>query len=120
MDGRLTYTTQVFTQTLASDTKQFYIDIYCPFIPETINFSNLVSTIPALSVDDNVYVLSSNLVSSLDNVIGIFQPNNNTMSTDISFQNTKPVSGRFTFTLDEPILNGDTVLSFTMKFMKLQ
>ena len=119
MDGRLTYTTQVFVQTLDSDEKEFDIDIYCPFVPETINFSNLISTIPDTKVDDTVYILSSNLISSLDNVIGIFQPNNNTMSTDISFQNTKPVSGRFTFTLDVPTLH-NTVLSFTMKFSKLQ
>jgi len=118
MEGKITYTSQVFADILSADDQEFTVDIYCPFTPDEINFSNLTSTISTGDTDDNIYNLSSDLVSSMDKVIGIFQPNNNIMTTDISFQNTKTISGKFNFRIDVPILNDDTLLSFTMKFIK--
>lgn len=118
MEGKVTYTSQVYANIFIAGERVFTVDIYCPFVPDEINISNLVSSIPTGDTDDNMYVLSSDLVSSMDNVIGIFQPNNNIMSTDISFQNTKTISGKFNFRLDTPIVNDDTKLTFTMKFIK--
>ena len=119
MEGKITYTTQVYTGIFPVGTQDFDVDIYCPFTPDIITFSNLVSTIPATSVDNDLYVLSSNLISSMDNVVGVFQPNNNIMSTEISFQNSRTISGKFKFTLDLPIAIVNTQLTFVMTFTKL-
>lgn len=118
MERKVTYTTQVFAQYFVADEQTFTVDIYCPFTPDEITFSNLTATIPVGDTDDNLYLLSSDLVSSIDNVIGVFQPNNNIMSTEITFQNKKTISGKFNFKFDAPITNDGTILTFTMKFLK--
>lgn len=119
MEGKITYTTQIFTGIFAVGTQDFDVDIYCPFTPDVITFSNLTATIPAGDNDNDLYVLSSNLISSMDNVVGVFQPNNNIMSTEISFQNSRTISGKFKFTLDLPIAIANTQLTFVMTFTKL-
>lgn len=118
MEGKVIYTSQVIKSTLAAGDQEFTVDIYCPFVPDEINFSNLVSSVSSADTDDNMYVLSSDLVSSIDNVIGVFQPDNNIMSTGINFQNNKTISGKFNFRLDIPIVNDDTLLTFVIKFIK--
>ena len=115
----MAYTTKVIAEVLAVGATEFDIDIYCPFQPDIITFSNLTATIEiGGAADDNVYVLSSNLISSIDNAVGVFQPNNNIMSTEISFRNNRAISGRFKFTLDVPIAIANTILVFTMAFSK--
>ena len=118
MEGKTTYTTQVFAEVLLATEREFTADIYCPFTPDEINFSNLACTMDVGDTDNSMYLLSSDLVSSMDNVIAAFQPNRNIMTTDISFQNKKTISGKFNFRLDVPIVNDGTLLTFTIKFIK--
>ena len=118
MERKVTYTTQVFSGIFALGTQQFDVDIYCPFTPDEITFSNLTATIPEGDTDNDLYLLSSNLISSMDNVIGVIQPNNNIMSTEISFQNSKTISGKFNFKFDLPLAVDNTQLTFVMKFLK--
>ena len=114
------YTSQLFAEVLDAGTSSFEIDINCPFTPTEIKISNLVSnsypTAPTPK-DDNMYVLSSDLIQSLDGRIGGFSSTMTIMTEPIYFQNSRPVSGTYKFTLDDE-LDQLTVLTFTMTFLK--
>ena len=120
MENKQTYTTQVYGELLEIGTSEFSVDINCPFIPDTIKFSNLKTNCfpPAgTEIDDNIYILSSNLIQSLDNRIGSFCALMSIMLEPVSFQNNRSVNGSYKFTIDEEI-DQITALTFTMTFIK--
>ena len=118
-----TYTSQLFAEILDAGTSSFEVDIHCPFTPTEIKISNLASdsfpptTTPATPKDDNVYVLSSDLIQSLDGKIGAFSSTLSIMTEPAYFQNSRPVSGTYKFNLDDG-LGELTILTFTMTFIK--
>ena len=73
-------------------------------------------TDPVTPKDDNVYVLSSDLIQSLDGRIGAFS-SGLSMSEPAYFQNSRAVNGRYRFTLDDE-LDMLSVITFTMTFIK--
>jgi hypothetical protein len=117
------YTSQLYAEILDAGTTSFEIDINCPFTPTEIKISNLASdafpptTTPVTPKDDNVYVLSSDLIQSLDGRIGAFSSVMAIMTEPAYFQNSRPVSGTYKFTLDDE-LDQLTILTFTMTFIR--
>ena len=118
-----TYTSQLFAEILDAGTTSFEVDIHCPFTPTEIKISNLASdsfppvTTPPTSKDDNVYVLSSDLIQSLDGKIGAFSSTLTIMTEPAYFQNSRPVSGTYKFTLDDG-LDMLSIVTFTMLFSR--
>jgi hypothetical protein len=123
MDATTTYTSQVYAEVLTAGTREFEVTINCPFTPTEIKFSNLASdsfppiTDPVTPKDDSVYVLSSDLIQSLDGRIGAFSSTGVSMSEPAYFQNSRAVNGTYKFTLDED-LDMLAVITFTMTFIK--
>ena len=123
MDATTTYTSQLYAEVLLAGTSSFEVEINVPFTPTEIKFSNLASdsfppiTDPVTPKDDNVYVLSSDLIQSLDGRIGAFSSTGVSMSEPAYFQNSRAINGRYKFTLDDE-LDMLSVIVFTMTFIK--
>jgi hypothetical protein len=85
-----------------------------PFMPTHIKISNIYYE--ADPNDSQVYILSSNLINSLDNRLGVIVDGLNS-SEPIIFTNDKPVSGSYDFNVNNGGLRAGS-LSMTVTFMR--
>ena len=118
MENKKQFTTKVVVAVLDAGETEFVENLICPFIPDTIMISNLFSSTSAGLVDDDMYKINTDLIQSMDNILCGFQPNRNTMSDNIKFQNEREVRGEYKFTLDIPMEHDGTNLTFTLTFSK--
>ena len=93
---------------------EFYETLDIPFIPTHIKFSNIYYD--ANPADAAPHVLSSNLITSLDNRITVIH-DGLTMSESVVFTNANPISGQYHFTLDNTGLGAGS-FSMTISFMR--
>jgi hypothetical protein len=88
--------------------------INVPFIPTHIKVSNIYYD--ATPADVASHVLSSNLITSLDNRIAVIH-DGLAMAEPVVFTNTNPINGQYQFTIDNGGLDAG-VFSMTISFMR--
>ena len=108
-------TTLVVTQTL-NNSGRFSYPIYCPFIPDEVIVSNM--NYYSTGNEAGFSRLSTNMITSLDSCIGVFQDGENSpmQSSSISYSVRKPVRGDIQFEYTNS--NRAGTLVFTLTFIK--
>ena len=89
----------------------FYETINVPFTPTHITFSNIYYD--ATNNDDVMFVLSSTLIKSLDNRIGVVM-DKLSLDQPITFMNSSPISGQYQFNITSPSYGGLSAGDFAM------
>lgn len=109
-------THRVIVQTVAGADRltSFSETLDVPFTPTHIKISNIYYE--ADPNDAHVYILSSNLINSLDNRLGVIV-DGLTSSEPIVFTNDKPVSGSYDFNINNGGLRAGS-LSMTVTFYR--
>ena len=95
----------------------FYEILNVPFTPTHITFSNIYYD--ATNDDDVMYVLSTNLIRSLDNRIGVVM-DKLSLDQPITFTNNSPIDGQYQFNITSPAYGGLHAgdFAFTITFIK--
>lgn len=96
-------TTVIILQSLVGQGGRFSVDVRCPFTPKTVTVSNISYTfnMNPTGSEAGISLLSSNMVNTIDNSIGIFY-DNMAVSNPITFKCNGPVNGQIEFTYSEP------------------